>query len=72
LLIHTDFQEFVAHATSKCGIFSKENIFLSLFILNHNDKLVRVFFIQSLKSFDSRISLSQTILGVGFHISIPT
>ena len=70
LLIHTDFQLHVAHATSKCGIESSCEIAIAPSIPFQSASVVSDFCIHFWNSVEDNISHRQTIFGFGFGIWI--
>ena len=70
LLIPTDFQLHVAHATSKCGIESSCEIAIAPSIPFQSASVVSDFCIHFWNSVEDNISHRQTIFGFGFGICI--
>ena len=68
LLIPTDFQLPVAHATSKCGIESSWEIAMAPSIHFQSARVVSDFCIHFWNSREDSISHKQTILGLGLGI----
>ena len=71
LLIPTDFQLPVAHATSKCGIESSCEISIAPSIPFPSARVVSDFCIHFWNSREANISHRQTVFGFGFGIWIP-
>ena len=71
LLIPTDFQLPVAHATSKCGIESSCEIAIAPSIHFQSARVVSDFCIHFWNSREANISHRQTVFGFGFGIWIP-
>ena len=71
LLIHTDFQLHVAHATSKCGIVSSCDTAIAPSIPFPSARVVSDFCIPFWNSVEDNISHRQTVFGFGFGIWIP-
>lgn len=68
----TDFQEFVAPATSKCGIDSRVLMTTAPSIAFPSARLLSDFFISLANSLDHNTSPRRTITGFGFGNWIPT
>jgi hypothetical protein len=71
LLIPTDFQLHVAHATNRCGIESSCDIAIAPSIPFHKARVVSDFCIHLWNSVEDSISHRQTIFGFGLGICIP-
>jgi hypothetical protein len=65
-LTHTDFQDQVAQATSRCGIDSSVLITIDQSMAFQSDRFVEDFFMLSENSCEEIISPSLTIAGFGF------